>query len=813
MRQDLKLAARLLVKDPRVTLIAVLALAGGIGANTAIFSVLNAVLLRPLAYGHPERLVVVMNTSNRRGGSAPVAAADFLDWQKQNTAFTSMAAAESWGPNLTGVEKAEKIPALRATGTLFQVLQVAPALGRVFTSADAEPGNERVVVVGDRFWRTRLGADPRALGRRLLLDGAAYTVIGVMPPAFRFAPFWQTKAELWAPLAMPPERARSRTGQSLRIFARLRPGISAAAAQAEMRTIAARLERQYPETNADRGARVTPLNDMVVGNVRPMLLALAGAVGFIVLIACANVANLLLARAAGRRREIAVRIALGASRARLLRQLLAESVLLALAGGSAGLLLAYWAVHALVAAMPATARFSLPRAQEIGVDFTVLLFTFALSLAAGILFGLVPAFDASRTELNASLKEGGRGVAGARGRIRGMLAAAEIALSIVLLTGAGLLLRSFEKLHSLDPGFQPRNAMAAVVSVAGTRHADPALRAGFYRQLVERVQALPGVESAAMINHLPLSGDVWSNGFTVAGQPVPSAGSVPNAVYRVALPGYFRTMKIPVLAGRDFTGYDNENSPRVAIVNQTLARRFWPGESAIGKRLRWDSAGPWLTVVAVVHDVAQHEWAVAPSNEIYVPFLQDPDYLHSSHGPWLGMTLVLRASSDPLPLASAVERIVAGLDKDAPVSEVETLDDVVSNALWQPRFATTLLAAFAALALLLAATGIYGVISYTVSRRSAEIGIRMALGARQRDVLTLVLRQSLTMTMAGLAAGLAGAFLVTGFLRSLLYGVSPADPLTFAAAAGLLTAVALAASLAPARRASRIDPVQALRAE
>ncbi|MGH9667872.1 MAG: FtsX-like permease family protein, partial [Bryobacteraceae bacterium] len=406
-----------------------------------------------------------------------------------------------------------------------------------------------------------------------------------------------------------------------------------------------------------------------------------------------------------------------------------------------------------------------------------------------------------------------RGVAGARGRLRGTLAAAEIALSIILLTGAGLLLRSFDKLHSLDPGFRPRNIMAAIVSVAGTGHADPALRAGFYRQLVERVQALPGVQSAAMINHLPLSGDVWSNGFTVEGRPAPVLGSMPNAVYRVALPGYFHTMGIPLIDGRDFNGHDNEISPGVAIVNRTLARRFWPGESAIGKRLRWGSTGPWLTVVAVVHDVAQREWAAAPSNEIYVPFLQDKDYLHSSHGPWLGMTLVLRASSDPLPLEPVMERLVASLDKDAPVSEVETLDDVVSNALWQPRFAATLLAAFAALALLLAATGIYGVVSYTASRRSAEIGIRMALGARQRDVLLLVLRQSLTMTAAGLAAGLMGAFLVTGFLRSMLYGVSPADPPTFAPAAGLLTAVALAASLAPARRAARIDPVRALRAE
>ncbi|HYM11188.1 MAG TPA: ABC transporter permease [Bryobacterales bacterium] len=814
MIQDFRFALRTLMKTPRFTAAAAITLALGIGANTAIFSVVEAVLLRPLPYRDPSRLVVVMESSVRHGGSIPAAPANFFDWRQQSTVFDSIAAAEAWGGTFTVPQgqpgRPEQIPGLHVTTDLFGALGVPPLLGRTFSAEDGLPGNRRVLVLSYRLWQRRFGGDPSVIGKTIQLTGENYTVLGVMPPGFRFAPFWQTEAEFWAPLDYTPAREHDRRGNSLRVFARLKPGVTLEQARSEMRGIARRLEQQYPRTNTDSTARVTPLQEMTVGSVRPALLILAGAVAFILLIACANVANLMLARATARRREIAVRLALGASRFRLIRQLLAESMLLAVAGGATGLLLAWWGIHALIATTPDIARFGLPRQQGIGIDGTVLAFTCLLSLATGVMFGFAPALQASKTDLNASLKEGGRApMGGARTRLRSALVVSEIALASMLLAGAGLLIRSFQKLHSIDPGFRPRNVLTLAVSAAGSPHAGVVQRAAFYHRLVEQAAAIPGVQSASAVNHIPLAGDLWTNDFTIEGRPAPRPGSEPSAVYRVVLPDYFRTMGIALLEGRDFTERDTGNAPAVILINQALARRFWPGEDPLGKRMKLggaDSQSSWLTIVGVVRDVKQWGWADKPGNEMYLPYYQ-------TASPQAYTTLVVRAAADPAMLVKALPAAIWSLDKDLPISGLASMEDIVSNSMWQPRFSMLLLGSFAAVALLLASVGIYGMMSYAVSQRTHEIGIRMALGARPRDVLTMVIRQGAALAAIGLALGLAGSLVLTRLLSSLLYQVSTTDPPTFAAISALLAAVALAASYLPARGATKVDPLAALRYE
>ena len=803
--QDLRYAGRGLVRDPLFAAAAVLALALGIGATTAVFSVVNAVLLRPLAYADPDRLVVVLHR-----GTDPVSPANFLDWRRQASALTRLAAAESWSPNLSGVDEPETVKGLRVTADLLPMLGVRPLLGRTFTSAVGTPGQERVVVLGHSLWRRRFGADLEVLGRSVTLDGEAHVVVGVMPRGFAFPPFWATGAELWAPLAFG-DRAASRRAQSLRLFARVAPGATVDQARAEMAAITARLDRDDPGTNRD--VVVRPLEDAVVGNVRPSLRVLLGAVGFVLLIACANVAHMLLARAAGRHREVALRAALGATRGRLIRQFLTESVVLALAGGVGGILLALASIRLLAALAPA----DIPRIDSVGVDGAVLAFAAAVSVLTGLLFGLAPALQASAGEVSEALKEGARGTEGRRRqRLRSLLVASEIALALVLSAGAGLMIRSFVALQAIDPGFDPRGVLTMVVSVAGAEAGAPGRRAAFYEELVRRVRTLPGVRSASAINHLPLAGDIWGMRFHVQGRPLPRPGERTRAAYRVVFPGYFETMRIPILRGREVAETDRLDAPGVVVINEWLAERHWPGEDPVGKRLTLDDPGEnptWLTVVGVARNAVRSEWAASPEEELFVPFLQTRSYLERMSTGFAYLTLVVRTSGDPATLASPIRRAVASLDRGAPVSQVQTMEQVVAASTAGPRFHLLLLGAFAGVAVLLAALGIHGVMSYTVSRRTNEIGIRMALGARPADVRWLIVGHGMLVALGGAVVGLAGALGLTRLMSSLLYGVGASDPATFLAVSLLLGAVALTASYIPARRATRIDPLTALRCE
>jgi putative ABC transport system permease protein len=809
--QDLRYGARALARTPGFTAAAVLALALGIGASAAVFSVVNSVLLRPLPYMDAEQLVVILHRAKN-----PVAPANYLDWRRESRAFEDMGAAELWAPNLTGRAEPEKLWALRMTPSMFPVLGVPPLLGRAFLPSEGEPGSDHVIILSHRLWQRRFMGDASVIGRSVMLDGEPYTVVGVMPEDFRFAPFWATQTELWAPLALS-QRAANRGGSSLRVFARLAPGVPLGQAQAEMATIADRLDKEYPGTNRD--VTVLSLTEKVVGDVRPALLVLLVAVGFVLLIACANVAHLLLARAAARQRELAVRTALGASRSRIIRQLLTESSLLALTGGALGIALATTAVRVLVALSPG----SIPRVETIALDGRVLAATVILSLLTGVAFGLVPALHRERRDLADALRDSSRGSTGGveRTRLRDILVASEFALALVLLVGAGLMIRSFQALQSVDPGFDPRNVLTAVVTVTGTKEEDPRRRAAFFQELVGKVAALPGVESASAINHLPLAGDMWGWPFVVEGRPLPKPGEMTTAAYRVVLPGYFRTMRIPILRGRDVTDRDRLDAPGVVVVNEEMASRQWPGEDALGKRISLDTEGrgPWLTVVGVAKNAVRGEWTAEPEEEVYLPYLQTRSYLEERSS-WIAyLTLVLRTRCPKAPACDAAELVpplreaVRSLEPNAPLSEVQTMEQVVRSETARTRFNLALLATFAAVALILAALGIYGVMSYSVSRRTHEIGIRMALGARRGDVLRLVVLQGMVVALAGAVVGLLGALALTRFMTSLLYKVGSTDVATFVAVPVVLAGVALAASYLPARRATRIDPLLALRHE
>jgi len=797
---DLRYAFRSLAKSPRFAVVALLALAIGIGANTAMFSVVYSVLLKPLAYPHPEKLVFIQERQNRRGDTFPTSPATYADWLDQQSVFQSMASAEAWGVSLTGNGRPEQLDALHASASLLDVLGVQPMLGRGF-----RPEETHTVLLSYSLWQRRFGGDARILGTSVTLNGESYTVTGVMPQGFQFPPFWQEKAELWAPFVVPPARLHARGSRSVRVFARLRDGVTLDGAQTQMSAIARRIELEYPKTNTDIGARVMSLEEATVGKIKPALLVLLAAVGFLLLIACGNVANLLLARATGRQKEIALRAAIGASRWRIVRQLLAESAALSMAGSTLGLLLAYWAVHALTGAIPEASRFTLPRYHEIGIGMPVLLFTMAVSAVTAMLFGLAPALQSSRPDLNSALKEAARGSSRQGGRMRDLLVVSEVAVSLVLLSGAGLMVRSFWNLSALDSGFNPHNVLSMTVNVAGSPYGAPEKHAAFYRETLARVAAVPGVRAVSGINHLPLAGDLWSFGFRVEGQPIPTPGNEPSAVFRLTFPRYFETMRIPLEQGRDFTDRDDANAPRVAIVNQTMSRRYWPDAGAIGKRIRNSPNEPWVTVVGVVRDAEQGDWGSAADSEFYLPFPQSDSQNY--------FTLVARTAGDPRALAESIEKAVWTLDADLPIAEVQSMDQVVSRAVWQPRFSTTLLGGFAALALALAAIGIYGVISYGVGQRQREIGIRMALGARPGDVQRSVLGESAKLAAVGSAMGIAGALLLTRYLRTLLYQVSATDPAVIACAACALGAVALAAAWLPARRATRVDPAVALRGE
>jgi putative ABC transport system permease protein len=804
--QNLRYTIRTLRKSPGFTAVAVLTLALGIGANTAIFSVVNAVLLRPLPYKDDSRLVVILNK-----GRNPVAPANFIDWRSQSRSFSHMGAAEYWTPNLTGTDNPEKLWALHITPDIFPMLGVQPLLGRVFLPEEEEAGKEHEVVLSYPLWQSRYAGDPGVVGRSVKLSGETYSVVGVMPRDFKFAPFWATKAQLWAPLALG-SRVTDRDGSSLRVFARLKPGVTLEQAQAEMSGITSRLEREFPDTNQDM--QVVSLREKVVGNIRPALLVLLGAVGFVLLIACANVSHMLLVRAAARREEIALRTALGAGRWDMFRQFLTESVALAFMGGCAGLLLAVWGVRVLLALSPD----GIPRVETVDVDGYVLLFALGISLLTGLAFGIAPAWKATAVNLSDVLKEGERGSSEGlhRNRLRGLLIGSEFALAVVLLAGAGLMVRTFLALQHVDPGFDPQGVLSMVVGVAGTEQAAAGHTGNFYREVLQKVSAVPGVESASGINHLPLAGDEWGFSFHIEGRPPERPGEDLVATYRVVFPGYFQTMRIPILRGRDVTDADNLRSPGVIVINEYLARRYWPGEDAIGKRITFDDPAKnpsWLTVVGVAKNTARSNWVSPPEEEVFLPYLQNRAYLDTPSPPFAYLTLVVRASRDPAALAPDIREAIRSLDKNIPISEIQTMNQVVAEANGQSRFYMVLLGAFAVVALVLAGVGIYGVMSYSVSRRTHEIGIRMALGAQSRDVLKLVVFQGIFQALAGVAVGLAGALALSHLMAGLLYGTRPTDPVTFVAAVLVLGGVAVAASYIPARRASKVDPMVALRYE
>ncbi len=809
LAQDLRYGLRALGRSPGFTAVAVVALALGIGANTAIFSVVNAVLLRPLAYRDPQRLVTILHN-----GSNPVAVANFIDWRDQSGSFETMAAADYWTPNLTGSGSPEHLFALKLTANLLPMLGVDPLLGRLFLAGEDVVGSEHEAILSYRLWQRRFGGDRHVLGKAITLDGEAYTVVGVMPPGFQFAPFWATHAELWAPNAFG-DRIHNRGGNSLRIFARLKRGVGLAQARGEIAAVTARLEQQYPGTNRD--VRVTPLKENVVGDMETPLLVMLGAVGFVLLIACANVAHMLLARTSDRQKEIAVRTALGAGRARVVRQLLTENLLLAAFGAGAGLLLALWGTRVLVALSPA----ELPRLDTVAIDRPVVVFLAGVTLLTALVFGLAPAMQVTAGNLIGALKEGGRGGSDGvgRNRLRSFLVASEFALAFLLLIGAGLMIRSFAALQSVDPGFDPHHVLSMVVSVAGAPESEPARREIFYRRLLGRVRALPGVQAAGGINHLPLAGDLWGWQFSIEGRPKPRPGESPMGVYRIVMPGYFETMRLPILRGRAIAESDDSRAPGVVIVNERAAAEYWPGQSAIGQRITFDddkrNPPTWLTVIGVSKNAVEADWAAAPEPEVYLAALQNREFLGTgglgSHIAYL--TLVVRAAGDAAELAPAVKRTVWSFDRNLPVSEVATMDRVVADANAQPRFELLLLGVFAAVALVLAAVGIYGVMSYRVSRRRHEIGIRLSLGASRGAVLRMVMGQGIAQVLAGSAAGLAGALLLARLMGKMLYGVRATDPLTFAGVAAVLELAALAAIAVPAYRATRIEPMVALRHE
>ncbi len=799
--QDLRFGVRMLLRNPLGSGLALLILAFGIGANTAIFSVISGVLLQPLPFPQPERLMALVDTAPRHGfprfAASPL---NFRDWRDENRSFASMAAYDTERLSLTGGAQPVSVRAAVVSGDFFAALGVAPLFGRFLGAADDRPGGETVAVVSYDLWRRQFGGDPRLVGRRIQINGRSRTVVGIAPLGFDPP----RKVVLWLPLALDYAK-ESRGGHYLSVLGRLKPGVTQEQAQADLSAVAARLERRYPDSNTAWGVLVQPLNERAVEDVRPALVLLQRAVWVVLLIACANVANLLLARMGARGREIAVRSALGAGRRRLIRQVMAESIVLFAAGGALGLLLAGFGVRALLAVNPD----AVPRSETIGIDGRVLLYTLAVSLGTGALAGLVPALAAVGSRLQPALKEGGRAVAGGRSRlVRNGLVVGEVALALALLIGAGLVLRSFALLQAVRPGFEPRGVLTATISLPGVKYPGEPQQAQFYARMLERVRALPGVESAGTVFPLPLSGGGFVLQFRVAGRPAPSPTEVPRADVEVVSPDYFKTLGVPLLAGRPFTEQDRIGTQEVIVVNATMARRIWPGESPLGRRITFDDgADPkakWLTVVGVAGDVRASALRKEARSQVYWSVLQRP----VDEG-----TLVVRTSRRPASLGTPVRRAVQSIDRDLPVDQVQTLDAVVASSLAQNRVKTLLIGIFGALALLLAAVGIYGLVSYTVVQRTHEIGIRVALGAGSGQVLGMVISQGMGLVAVGLGVGLAVSWLARRLVADQLFGVSAADPLTYGGVCLALGTVALLANWLPARRATRVDPLEALRTE
>ncbi|HEX6536984.1 MAG TPA: ABC transporter permease [Gemmatimonadaceae bacterium] len=802
LRQDAAFALRTLRKTPGFTAVAILTLALGIGANTAIFSVVRGILLRPLPFAEPARLVVVPALYN--GTRSTVSPANFYDWRAENGSFTGMAALTGNSAVLTGHGNPERLTGFDASPDLFRILGVRALAGRsVFTPDEGAFQGPHVVLLRESLWRTRFGADPGIVGSTIVLDGVPTTVVGVVPDQGA----WPSKAQMWRPLTFDPkELPKTRGAVYLTVVARLRPGVTLERADADMRAISRRLEQRYPESDTHASATVVPLREWIVGNLRTPLLVLLGAVGFVLLIVCANVANLFLVRAAAREPEIAVRTALGAGRARLVRQLVTESTVLSLIGGIGGVLFALWGTRALVRVAPA----SIPRLDAVHVDALVLAFTLVVSVLTGIVFGLIPARQVVRPDLSATLRESGRGSKARPGsrRARGVLVVSEVALAVMLLAGAGLLIRSFHQLTNVDPGFRPEHAVSFELALPEARYDSVDRQRAFVHQLTERLRAIPGVRSVGASFGLPLTGFGFSLSFEVQGRPPAKPGEEPVADVRIITPDYLKAMGIPIVRGRGFTPEDREGARQVVLVTEATVARFFPGEDPIGRHitLGWGRDGKHLggDVIGVVGDVRQNSLAEAAEPEIYAPYDQWPVE---------SFNVVMRGSPEGTAILGAARAAIRDIDPDLAMSSVRTLDALVAESVAQPRFYMTLLAAFAVVALLLSAIGIYGVIAYLVSQRAREIGIRIALGASREHVVRMVVRQGAALAVTGIAIGIAGALLLTRLMTSLLFGVTPSDPATFGAVVVVLGAVALLASWVPARRAARVDPALAMRAE
>ena len=796
--KDLRYGFRSLLKRPAFTLITVITLALGIGANTTLFSFVNGILLRPLPYKDPGRLVVLDETAPKQGiASFAVSYPNFVDWRAQNQVFEDIAAYGQGSYSLSGAGDPEQIPGAPISHGLLEVLGVMPALGRTITAEEDQPETNNVVLISNQIWEQRFGASTDVIGKTLMVSGRPRTIIGVMPAGFKFP----DRAELWVPLALN-EKLFTRTDHGLGAIARLKPNVTLEQAQAEMNLIARRIEEQHPVTNEGLGVNVFPLRGWLAADYRDALLILLGVVLFVLLIACANVANLLLARSSVRQHEFALRAALGASRARIVRQMLTECAVLSAAGATLGVILAVWGKSLLLTAIPE----DMPFWMKFDLDLRVLAFTVAISFLTILLFGIAPALQSARTDLNDVLKEGGRGSSSGRNRLRNLLVVTEVALSLMLLVGAGLMVRSLAKLESVQSGINPDGVLTLGVPLPRAKYPKPEEAPAFFRQLIDRVEALPGATSVAAASGLPLRGG-WGRSLTVEGWPLLSVGQAPMINHVVVTPNYFKTMGIPMLEGRDISETDAAEAPRVTVVDERLARQYWPNESAVGKRIRFgppEANEPWHTVVGVVGNVRHERLDRDTRQSIYVSYQQIPVR---------GMAVAIRSSGDPESLSNAVRKEVLALDKDQPITNVMTMDAVLSRSVWQQRFYAILFGVFAGLALLLASVGIYGVMSYAVAQRTQEIGIRMALGARTIDVLKLVIRNGMTLITVGVVLGLIGAVALTRLLTTFLFGVTPTDTVTFVAVSLVLIVVALLACYVPARRAAKVDPLVALRYE
>jgi putative ABC transport system permease protein len=794
---DIRYGIRSLLKRPGFTAVALVALALGIGANTAIFSLVNAVLLRPLPFAQPDRLVWMWGNIKNGGNRASVSPLDFLDYRQQNTTFEQFAAAISVPVplNLTNSGEPERLTAAAVTGNYFQALGVQPVLGRTFLIENEKPGSEQVTVLGYGLWQKRFGGDPAIINKTITLDGKSCAVLGVMPKDFSFP----ASAELWVPINFDISPGmKQRKAHFMRPIGRLKAGITMAQAQTDTDAIARRLEEQYPE---DKGwnLRLVSLREQLVGNTRPTLFILFGAVGFVLLIACANVANLLLVRAAGRQKEIAVRTALGAGRWRIVRQMITESVLLALVGGALGTLLALWGVELLVA----LSEGAIPSTAHVSIDGTVLGFTLLVSLFTGVLFGLAPALRTMKLNLSESLKEGGRsGSEGAhRNRTRSVLVVLESAVAVVLLIGAGLLVRSLLRLQDVSPGFDAQNVLTMRVDLPREKYSAPEKSASFFSELESRLSGLPGMENVGLVTELPLSGQPNDMPYTVEGRPPVSSDQAFDDDFRRVNTKYFAAMRIPFLRGRNFTEQEVSHGDKVVIISELLARQVFPNEEPLGKRLIMMSGKDPFEIIGIVGDIRHRALESDPRAAMYMPAYER------------SMNVVLRSKADPASLTAAVRNEVQHIDPNQPIAAVRTMEQWLETSVAAPRYRTTLLGLFAVVALLLASTGIYGVMSYSVSQRTHEIGVRMALGARRLDVLKLVVRQGMMLVLLGVALGLVGAFALTRLMSTLLFGVTAKDPFTFVAVSALLTFVAFVACYLPARRATTVDPLVALRYE